>query len=77
VDTLDARGLRCPMPLVKTKLAIEGLAPGDRLRVLTSDPEAPIDIGAWAGDHGHAHEVADRGDHREHLLAKGPGAGAS
>jgi TusA-related sulfurtransferase len=30
------------------------LAPGETLRVLATDPEAPIDIAAWAQDEGHA-----------------------
>jgi tRNA 2-thiouridine synthesizing protein A len=59
VQTVDARGLVCPLPLVKTKLAFESLAPGDTLLVLATDPEAPIDLAAWADQHGHAfHERA-------------------
>jgi tRNA 2-thiouridine synthesizing protein A len=53
VHTVDARGLKCPLPLVKTKLALEPLAPGETVRVLATDPEAPIDLAAWAGDNGH------------------------
>ncbi len=33
---------------------MEALAPGDRLSVLATDPEAPIDLAAWAEDEGHA-----------------------
>ena len=51
--TVDARGLKCPLPLVKTKLALEGLAAGESVRVLASDPEAPIDLAAWAEGAGH------------------------
>jgi tRNA 2-thiouridine synthesizing protein A len=54
VQTVDARGLKCPLPLVKTKLALEPLAPGDAVRVLATDPEAPIDLAAWAADAGHS-----------------------
>lgn len=57
--TVDARGLTCPMPLVKTKLALESLAPGETLRVLATDPEAPIDLAAWAD--GEGHRFAERG----------------
>ena len=52
--TVDARGLICPLPLVKTKLAFESLAPGGTLLVLATDPEAPIDLAGWADQHGHA-----------------------
>ena len=51
---LDARGLACPLPALKARAALAGLAPGDTLTVLATDPEAPVDIGALAaeGDHG-------------------------
>ena len=51
--TVDARGLRCPMPLVMAKVAMEELAPGDELVVLATDPEATIDLAAWAADEGY------------------------
>jgi tRNA 2-thiouridine synthesizing protein A len=53
VHTVDARGLKCPLPLVKTKLALEQLEPGETVRVLATDPEAPIDLAAWADHAGH------------------------
>ena len=53
MHTVDARGLRCPMPLVMTKVAAEDLSPGDALRVLATDPEATVDLAAWAADCGH------------------------
>jgi TusA-related sulfurtransferase len=45
--------MRCPMPLVLAKLGIEELSDGEELKVLASDPEASIDIAAWAADEGH------------------------
>ncbi len=50
--TIDARGLACPLPALKTRLAARGMAPGDILVVLATDPEAPIDVAAVAGDVG-------------------------
>ena len=41
------------MPLVKTKLRMESLAEGDELMILATDPEAAIDLAAWAADEGH------------------------
>jgi TusA-related sulfurtransferase len=35
------------------KRSMDGLAPGELLVVLASDPEAPIDLAAWAADAGH------------------------
>jgi TusA-related sulfurtransferase len=41
------------MPLVKTKLGMEELADGDELMVMATDPEAAIDLAAWAAEEGH------------------------
>jgi tRNA 2-thiouridine synthesizing protein A len=49
---VDARGLRCPLPLVRARQALAGLAPAETLVVLATDPEAPIDLAALAADHG-------------------------
>jgi tRNA 2-thiouridine synthesizing protein A len=48
--TLDLRGLRCPIPLIRARAALPALAPGDVLVVLATDPEAPIDLAALAAD---------------------------
>ena len=37
-QTLDARGLSCPMPIVKTAQAIKTMAPGALIEVLATDP---------------------------------------
>jgi tRNA 2-thiouridine synthesizing protein A len=43
-QTLDLRGLRCPLPALKTRKALSRLAPGDRLVVECTDPLSTIDI---------------------------------
>jgi len=48
LTTLDARGLKCPMPIVKTAQAIKTIASGDLLEVLTTDPGAVADFAAWS-----------------------------
>ena len=50
----DARGLNCPMPLVMAKTAMETVPAGQELTVLATDPEAAIDLAAWAADAGYA-----------------------
>ena len=50
--TLDARGLACPLPAVKARVALTDVAPGAALVVLATDPEAPIDVAAVAADAG-------------------------
>ena len=42
--SLDLRGLKCPLPVLKTRAALRKLVPGAELEVLTSDPMAAIDI---------------------------------
>jgi tRNA 2-thiouridine synthesizing protein A len=58
---LDARGLRCPLPLLRARAALAGLPPHDTLVVLADDPEAAIDLGALAVDAGRTFSVAGEG----------------
>lgn len=51
--TVDARGLRCPIPVVRLARHVQELAPGDEVVVLASDPAAQWDIPAWARMKGH------------------------
>lgn len=57
MTTLDARGLSCPLPLTMARRRMAELAPGAVLVVLATDPEAPIDLAAWAADEGHDFRV--------------------
>ena len=50
---LDARGLMCPEPIALAQRRIAGLRPGQVLRVLTTDPAAPIDFEVWCLRRGH------------------------
>ena len=45
---LDARGLSCPMPIVKSAQAMKTVAPGELLEVLATDPGSTKDMAAWA-----------------------------
>lgn len=45
---LDARGLKCPMPIVKAKKALQDLGSGQVLRVLATDPGSVLDFQGWA-----------------------------
>jgi len=42
--SLDLRGLKCPLPVLRTRKALAGIAPGDVLIVECTDPLAGIDI---------------------------------
>ncbi len=50
---LDAKGLACPMPIVKTKKAIADLKSGEVLEVHATDKGAKSDLTAWAKSGGH------------------------
>ena len=50
---LDARGLLCPMPVIRVQERIEELEPGTVVEALCSDPGALHDIPAWCRVHGH------------------------
>lgn len=45
---LDCRGLKCPMPIIKTRKAIENLNDGDLLKMIATDPGSINDVKAWA-----------------------------
>ena len=47
-ETLDVKGASCPMPVVKTKSAIDDLSEGEVLEVLATDPGSMSDINGWA-----------------------------
>lgn len=43
---LDARGLNCPLPVLRAKKALQTLSPGEVLRLLATDPGAKRDVSA-------------------------------
>ncbi|HTF99921.1 MAG TPA: sulfurtransferase TusA family protein [Nitrospirota bacterium] len=45
---LDAKGLNCPLPILKTKKAVESLNKGQVLKVETTDPGSKNDMASWA-----------------------------
>jgi tRNA 2-thiouridine synthesizing protein A len=51
--TLDAKGLSCPLPVVKARLEIEKLGSGDVLQVLATDPGSVADFDNWTKMSGH------------------------
>ena len=50
---LDCSGLSCPMPILKTKKAIDLLAAGQVLKMTATDPGSLPDIQAWTAKTGH------------------------
>lgn len=58
--TIDARGLRCPLPVLKTEKYLADAAPGSTVVVLATDPIARIDIPLYCRQNGHDVEMAER-----------------
>ena len=53
---LDVRGLKCPMPIIQARKRLEKLAPGDTLRVVSTDPGSVLDFQGWVKS-GAAYEL--------------------
>ena len=51
---LDLRGLKCPLPVLRTRKALRGLASGNLIEVLCTDPLAGLDIPNLARETGDA-----------------------
>ena len=52
-ERVDARGKRCPMPVLMAKRAIAERRPGDTIEILVTDPSAPKDFETFARLEGH------------------------
>ncbi|EWG12406.1 sulfurtransferase TusA family protein [Cytobacillus firmus] len=69
--TVDAKGLACPMPIVRTKKAINDLNPGEVLEVLATDKGSKADIQAWSKSSGHQYlGTIEEGDVLKHYIRK-------
>lgn len=62
--TLDLTGLKCPLPVLKTRKALTALSPGDVLEVHCTDPLAVIDIPSLIGETGDKVQLAERSEQR-------------
>lgn len=62
----DLRGLKCPLPVLKTRKRMENLTPGALIEIETTDPLAVIDIPHFCNEDGHRLEQAEpiAGGHR-------------
>jgi tRNA 2-thiouridine synthesizing protein A len=71
-QVVDARGLSCPLPIVKTAQAIKGLAAGQLMEVLATDPGSTKDFAAWSKATGNdlVEQTVDGGVYRFVLRRK-------
>jgi rhodanese-related sulfurtransferase/TusA-related sulfurtransferase len=73
-SVLDAKGLACPMPIVKTKKAMNNLEGGQVLEVQATDKGSKADLKAWAESTGHQYlGTLEEGDVLRHYLRKASG----
>ena len=57
---IDCVGLFCPMPILKTREALRGLAAGQLVEMLSDDPAAEADMRSFTARTGHALLAVDR-----------------
>ncbi len=71
-ETLDCKGLSCPMPILKTKKAIGNMKSGQVLEILSTDPGTRNDMPSFAKRSGHEYlgEKEDEGFIRFYLKVK-------
>ncbi len=59
-NVVDAKGLACPLPIVRTKKAMDAIVTGEVLEVHVTDKGAAVDFPAWASAGGH--EILEQTD---------------
>ena len=65
-NVLDARGLLCPLPVLKARKRLRDLAAGDRLTMLADDPAAVLDVPHFCAEQGH--DLLEEGERDGALL---------
>lgn len=53
LHTVDVRGMACPIPVIRTAKTIRGLAQGDVVEILATDPGVEADMQAWSRQTGN------------------------
>ncbi|MGR9048221.1 sulfurtransferase TusA family protein [Halobacillus faecis] len=72
--TLDAKGLACPMPIVKTKKSMKDIEAGQVLEIQATDKGSKADLEAWAKSAGHQYlGTIEEGDVLKHYVRKSSG----
>ena len=73
---VQATGLNCPLPLLKTKKALATMRDGERVYLTATDPGSPRDLTAFAAEAGHAVLFAERLEGVFHFVFEKHGARA-
>lgn len=66
---LDASGLLCPLPVLKARKRLQGMTPGQVLRILATDPAAVVDVPHYCAESGHELiAMEEEGDTQVYLI---------
>ena len=62
---MDCSGMNCPLPVLKTKKAIDGMSSGEILKMISTDPGSINDVNAFTKRTGHEllESIAEDGDY--------------
>ena len=70
-EDIDARGLLCPLPVLKAAKRMRALAPGRVLRLRADDPAAIVDVPHYCTESGNAYlGLEESGNMQMHYLRK-------
>ena len=69
-QTLDLKGLLCPMPVVKMAKAIKGVEVGDIIEAFATDPGVMADIPAWCRTTGNELVTLEKKDKQFHFIVR-------
>ena len=68
---LDARGLLCPLPVLKIRKRLRAMGEGDELAVIADDPAAIVDIPHFCNEAGHVLvSMEDAGPSQTYIIRK-------
>ncbi len=67
IHTLDARGLNCPLPILRTKKALSKMAAGDILEIIATDPGSVKDLTSFCGQTGNMMLSSDQAEEEFHF----------
>ena len=71
ITLVDASGLKCPLPVLKARKALQSLTDGDKLRVISTDPASPLDFKHFCNSKGHSLiSVEDKEESFEFVIVK-------
>jgi len=70
-EIIDCRGLRCPLPVLKTEKRLGQLKPGARIAVLATDPIAKVDIPLFCTQNGHTCDMTVEAEVMRFAIVKG------